>query len=87
MNAPDMFIATITNDERSFEEDMELPSGMPISELCRQVLMVLKEIHDDMFGSWRTCSLEYKSRILKDDDTLLKAGVFDGSLLVVRERN
>ena len=85
MDAPDMFIATITNDERSFEEDMELPSGMPVSELSRQILMILKEIHEDMFSNWKTCRLEGGGHMLKDDDTLLKAGVFDGSMIVVRE--
>ena len=85
MNAPDTFIASITNEERSFEEDMELPSAMPASELCRQILMILKEIHEDIFEGWKSCRLECNSRILKDDDTLLKAGAFDGSCLIVRE--
>lgn len=85
MNEPETFIASITNEERSFEEDMELPSGMPASELCRQILMILKDIHDDIFSGWNSCKLEYNSRILKDDDTLLKVCAFDGSRLVVRE--
>ena len=84
MDVPDMFITTITNDERSIMEDMELPSEMPVSGLCRQVLMVLKEIHEDIFGGWVRCRIEYNNRILEDGDTLLKAGAFDGSLLVVR---
>ena len=85
MNEPDTFIATITNDERSFEEDMELPSGMPISELCRQILMILKEIHEDIFSGWSSCCLESNNRLLNKDDTLIKAGIFDGSVIVVRE--
>ena len=85
MNAPDTFIATITNEERTFEEDMELPSSMPASELCQQLLMILNEIHEDMFTNWVKCCLEYNSRIINDNDTLLKAGAFSGSWLVVRE--
>ena len=85
MNAPDTFIVSITNDERSFEEDMELPSAMLVSELCRQILLILKEIHEDIFEVWNKCCLEYNSRILKDDDTLLKVGAFDGSRIIVRE--
>ena len=85
MDAPDTFIATITNEERSFEQDMELPSNMPVSELCRQILLILKEEHEDMFSGWNACRLEYNSRILGDEDTLLKAGAFDGSLFVVVE--
>ena len=86
MNAPDTFIATITNDERSFEEDMELPSGMQVSELCRQLLMILKDIHEDIFSSWTSCRIESNNRFLNNDDTLAKAGVFDGSIIVVREK-
>ena len=86
MDAPDTFIATITNDERSFSDDMELPSAMPVHELCRQILMILKENHEDIFSSWNKCRIEYESRILDDDDTLLKAGAFDGSRIIVVEQ-
>ena len=85
MNEPETFIATITNEERSIEQDMELPSGMPVSELSRQILMILKEIYEDIFSQWRSCTLECRSRILSGDDTLVKAGVFDGSIIVVHE--
>ena len=85
MNEPDTFIATITNEERSFEEDMELPSGMPVSELCRQILMILKEIHEDIFSAWGSCRLVSNNKLLNGDDTLAKAGVFDGSIITVQE--
>ncbi|MBQ7214901.1 MAG: EsaB/YukD family protein [Synergistaceae bacterium] len=85
MNEPDTFIATITDSAHSFEEDMELPSAMPVSELSRQILMILKEIHADKFEGWPMCRLECNSVILKKDDTLITAGVFDGSRIVVRE--
>ena len=84
MEAPGTFIATITNDERTFEQDMELPSGMPVSELKKQVMMILKETHENIFTDWTTCILESNNRVLRDDDTLLKAGIFDGSMIVVR---
>ena len=84
MNEPETFIATITNDERTIEEDMELPSSMPVSELSRQILMILKEIHEDKFGAWGACHLECNNRVLNKDDTLIKAGVFDGSRIIVR---
>ena len=84
MNGPDTITATITNDERSFSEDMELPSGMPVSELGRQIMLILKDIHEDIFSGWTSCRLECRGRILDAEDTLLKAGVFDGSVIVVR---
>ena len=85
MNEPDAFIVTITNEEHSFENDMELPSGMPVSELCSQILMVLKDIHEDVFNGWAKCHLECNNRLLNDNDTLVKAGVFGGSRIVIRE--
>ncbi len=85
MNEPDTFIATITDSALSFEEDMELPSAMPVSELSRQILMILKEIHEDKFGGWSICRLECNNVILNKDDTLATAGVFDGSRIIVRE--
>lgn len=85
MNEPDTFIATVTNNERSFEQDMELPSAMPVSELSSQILLILKNIHEDIFAPWSSCRLECNNRILKEDDTLMKARVFDGSIIIVRE--
>ena len=85
MNEPETFIATVTNDERSFEQDMELPSEMPVSELSVHILMVLKDIHKDIFSNWVSCRLECNNKILKQDDTLAKARVFDGSIIIVRE--
>ena len=85
MNEPDAFIVTVTNDERNFEQDMELPADMQISDLSAQILMTLKSIHEDIFSDWRSCCLECGCRILNQNDTLLKAGVFDGSIIVVRE--
>ncbi len=87
MNEPETFIATITNDERSFEQDMELPSSMPVSELSAQILLILKNIHEDIFSGWVSCRLECDNRILNQDDTLIKARAFDGSIIIVREGN
>ena len=84
METPDTFTATVTNEERSFEEDMELPAEMPVSELEKQILMILKDIHEEIFSGWNRCRLECGGRILERDDTLLKAGVFDGSIITVR---
>ena len=64
---------------------MELPSGMPVSELCRQILMILKEIHEDIFSAWGSCRLVSNNKLLNGDDTLAKAGVFDGSIITVQE--
>ena len=85
MNEPDTFTASVTNDERSFELDMELPAAMPVSELSAQILLILKRIHHDIFADWKACRIEYNNQILKPNDTLLKARAFDGSRIIIRE--
>ena len=44
-----------------------------------------KEIHEDIFSAWESCRLMSNNKFLNGDDTLLKAGVFDGSIITVRE--
>lgn len=85
MNEPELFILTVMSEDEEFETDMELPSEMPVSELCKQILAILKGVDSDKFGDIQKCSLEYNNRVLNDDDTLLKVGAFDGSRLILLE--
>ena len=83
MNEPDAFIVTVQTIDESFMQDMELPSTLPISELSKKLLEALRSMPESEFNSWTSCRFECNNRILNDSDTLLKAGVFDGSRLVL----
>ena len=85
MNEPELFLVTLKLEDGSFEVDMELPSQLPIGELRRRLLGILKTLREDELSGWQTCRIEYNNRILNDDDTLLKVGAFDGSKLYLME--
>ena len=85
MNEPDLFIVTIIFGDENSELDMELPSQLSIGELRIRIFEILKNLHEDVFEGWHSCGLEFKNRVLEDNETLLKAGVFDGSRLYVVE--
>lgn len=85
MNEPETFIVTVQTEDGGFVQDMELPSEMSASELSKKLLEALKSIPESGFDSWKTCRFECDNQILEDSDTLLKAGVFDGSLITLLE--
>lgn len=85
MNEPETFIVTVQTADESFVQDMELPSEMPASELSVKLLEALKSMPESEFADCRTCRLEFNSRMLEDNESLLKAGAFDGSRIMVLE--
>ena len=85
MNEPEMFIVTVIFGSDNYETDMELPAELPVSELRRKLLDVLKYVYEGEFAGWKSCVLEYDYRILDDKETLMSAGVYDGSRIYVIE--
>jgi hypothetical protein len=79
---PDSFIVNITNARGSFEADMEIPSFMTFSELKDKLLEILKILDEDEFRSWQDFRLYYRNRAIGDDESLARAGAFDGSRLI-----
>lgn len=86
MNEPDMFLITVVFGAENYEADMELPSTMPAERLCSKILDLLKNLYGGEFLKWDSCVLEYNSRILNDDETLLGTGIFDGSTIFVLDK-
>ncbi|MBQ6775159.1 MAG: hypothetical protein IJP53_01750 [Synergistaceae bacterium] len=85
MNEPELFLVTLISGDGSLEVDMELPSQLQIGELRGRILDILKTLYEDQFDGWQSCQFEYNNRVLRDDETLLKIGAFDGSKLYVIE--
>lgn len=83
MNEPDSFIVTVQTVDESFMQDMELPSELPAYELSVKLLEALRTIPGSGFDRWTSCRFECDNCILNDNDTLLKAGAFDGSRIIV----
>ena len=65
--------------------DMELPADTPMVELLPKLLMALKSIEEGLFMA--TLGIKVKSETLRrhltDGETLLTAGVWDGSIITV----
>ena len=85
MNAPELFLVTVFFGDGVFDVDMELPSQLPIGELSKRVLEILRSLYEGEFSGWQSCTFEFNNKILNSDDTLLKAGAFDGSKLYLIE--
>ncbi len=85
MNEPELFLVTVIFGDGVFSVDMELPSQLPIAELSRRVLEILRSLYEGEFSGWKSCSFEFNNKILNNDDTLLKVGAFDGSKIFLLE--
>jgi hypothetical protein len=67
------------------QHDMELPADTPLKELAPKLLMALKNIESKLFlGVDRIKVLfDFENRYLLDRETLMSAGVWDGSTITV----
>lgn len=85
MNEPEMFIVTVIFGSENYETDMELPAELPVEKLRMKLLEVLKNLYEGEFAGWKSCVLEYDNRILDDKETLMNAGIYDGSRVYILE--
>ncbi len=85
MNEPENLIVTVQTADENFMHDMELPSELPVSEISRKLLEALKSMPESGFSDWNSCLLLCGNMILDPGDTLLNAGVLDGSRIIVLE--
>jgi uncharacterized ubiquitin-like protein YukD len=67
------------------QHDMELPADTPVKELAPKLLIVLKTIESKLFFDVDRIRIRFDSenRYLLDRETLLSAGVWDGSVITV----
>ena len=71
-----------------FEEDLELSAHVPMDELKHAVLEALKKEKRDLFLTVNGIEILRKGTPdlpLADDETLASAGIWDGSILVIKE--
>ena len=86
MDEPDVFIVTVQCAAQNFETDMALPAGLPVREMRGKVLNVLKALDEEKFQGWQICRLQSGYRFLSDEETLARAGIFDGGRLNVTQQ-
>ena len=65
--------------------DMELPADIPVKELAPKLLMALKNIESRLFMGIERVKIKFdaENRYLADLETLVSAGVWDGSIITV----
>jgi len=68
--------------------DMELPADIPIKELAPKLLMALKNIEGRLFMGVESIKIkpDDENHYLLDTETLISAGIWDGSIITVERR-
>ncbi len=86
----DRVIVTVRFTEQGqtvFEDDLELSANVPMDELKEGILKALQKEKRDLFLNVQSIDIfrdETPDRIIGNDETLASAGIWDGSILILR---
>lgn len=83
---PDSCIVTLASSGGQFEVDLDVPSETLFAELKDSLLLILKALGSPEFDDWRDMAVMYDGFEFADNDTLMKVGAFDGSVLIVSKK-
>lgn len=77
--------AIITIKEFSGYEigDFELPIKMPVADLSKKLLDVLKAIDGERYANISEIKIKHNNKILKSNQTLYSQGIWDGSIISI----
>ena len=75
----DSAIITMLNKSNETIGDFELPLKIPIKELEKKLVGLLKAMDSDKYVCLEKVKVEYNGKILDGDDTLYQNAVWDGS--------
>ena len=77
--------AIITVKEFSGYEigDFELPIKMPVEDLSKKFVDVLKAIDSVRYEGISDIKIRYNNRILQNNQTLYSQGIWDGSIITI----
>lgn len=78
---PQKVLVSVVDEKSHFFSDMELPTNMPISDLSRGILILLREYEPKKYFNCSFANLWVGDIKLKDTQTLASAGVWDGSTI------
>jgi uncharacterized ubiquitin-like protein YukD len=76
-------IVTVKISGTDKQHDIELPADIPIDELTSRLLIALKNIESKAFlgVDGITIKVDAENRYLSETETLISAGVWDGSII------
>ncbi|MBQ8540527.1 MAG: hypothetical protein IJ435_03525 [Clostridia bacterium] len=61
--------------------DFELPLKIPMKELGKKLVALLKAMDSDRYVCLEKIKIEYNGKILDEEDTLYQNAVWDGSVI------
>lgn len=61
--------------------DFELPLKIPMKELEKKLVALLKAMDSDRYVCLEKIKIEYNGKILDEEDTLYQNAVWDGSVI------
>ncbi len=61
--------------------DFEIPLNIPIKELEKKLVALLKAMDSDRYECLEKIKIEYNRKILDEEDTLYQNAVWDGSII------
>ena len=84
----DSVIVTVRVENTDIEYDMELPADIQGSELCKKLLEALRVIETETFKTVGEIGIfiEKSGQLLSGEQTLEEAKVWDGSIIVVKNK-
>ena len=80
-------IITVTNQNKSFFYDIEVPIGLSMKNLKDDIVEALNGYNPNLFLKTATVSLvcNRTGHILSDEETLENAGVWNGDYITIKE--
>lgn len=78
-------LVTVKIQGSAAEYDLELPAAVPVKELAALLLEALKSLNKQMFAQASNFRIMFnaENRFLEEDETLMKAAVWDGSIITI----
>lgn len=81
---PDRVIVAVVDSDNGYTSDMELPTEMPVDDLAKGILHLLREYEPRKYAGRYLPVLYAKGRELNSGETLASAGIWDGAEIVLR---
>ena len=80
----DFSLVTMWIPQLHWQEDMELPAKIRISDLIAKILFTLKKYDSDTFETVSDLTLLYDGKVLNRDLTLADYQIWDGNTIEIR---
>ena len=77
----DSAIITIMDKSNNTIGDFELPLKIPVKELEKKLIALLKAMDSDMYVCLERLKIEYNGKILDGEETLYQNAIWDGSII------